>query len=117
MKQNLLLSSQLYKETALYPYFEDKQIQVLTNQHKKQEAGFQIDGAEESPGGRKPCRAPLSFSLFTHVETSVTFTSWRDITYNKSRMGYDYKLLALEIKSNCLKQNFPSKYANRFFTS
>lgn len=40
MKQNLLLSSQLYKETSLYPYFEDKQIQVLTNQHKKQKAGF-----------------------------------------------------------------------------
>lgn len=50
---------------------------------------------------------PLVSPVFTHVETSMTFTSWRDITYNKSGMGYDYKLLALEIKSNCLKQNFP----------
>lgn len=58
---------------------------------------------------------PLVFPVFTHVETSVTFTSWRGITYNKSRMAYDYKLLAL--KSNCLKKIFPSKYANRFFTS
>lgn len=106
MKQNLLLSSQLYKETSVYPYFEDKQIQVLTSQHKKQRQVFRLTEWRSHQVAVNLAETPLVFPLFTHVETSVTFTSWRDITYNKSRMGYDYKLLALEIKSNCLKKFF-----------
>lgn len=45
MKQNVsTLSSWLKKETSLHPYFEeDKLIQVLSNQHKKQKAYFQTD--------------------------------------------------------------------------
>lgn len=45
MKQNVsTLSSWLKKKTSLHPYFEeDKLIQVLSNQHKKQKAYFQTD--------------------------------------------------------------------------